>query len=267
MSDTLIIIPTYISKREHAVVLDKCVKSIRETTNTEILLVDDCSPSEDQRELLFSFFENNYENISAIVKEENEGFSATVNHGLKKAIFEERDALLLNADIEFTNNVWLDNLEDTDADIVGALLLYPNDIIQHAGIYFSSFSRNFDHRFKGAPSNCPQAHIPCECPVTGALQFIRKECLNDVGLYDENFRLGYEDVDFMIRAITGGYKSLYNPKVTAYHHESLMRGNDPSDQHVQWQKESYMTLVKKYGGVEFYSVAPSYMEQYELPKS
>lgn len=259
MSDTLIVIPAYIAKKNHAKVLHKCIHSIREGSDNEILLVDDCSPFIEQINELYPFLKKEYD-VSVFYKELNEGFSKTVNVGLRKALEEKRNVLLLNADIEFNNNVWLKELEQTEADIVGALLLYPNNIIQHGGIYFSAITRNFDHRFKGAPYNLPAAQKECKCPVTGALQYIKLDVLEKTGLYDEEFRLGYEDVDFMIRAISDGFKSLYNPKVIAIHHESLIRAKDNTNEtHKEWQKNSLKHLVVKYQNVNFSGIAPTMM--------
>lgn len=263
MSDNLIIIPSYISKGEHARVLDKCVESIRATSDSKIVIVDDASPHKQQAEVIYTYLQNTHDNIVFYENEENKGFSATVNVGLHQAILNDYNAILVNADIEFgLEDKWEEEINKTDADIVGALLLYPNMIIQHAGIYFSSFSRNFEHRYAGSPGNLKAAQEPCECPVTGALQYIRHEVLCNTGVYDEDYRLGYEDVDFMIRAIGDGYKSIYNPKVKAIHHESLFR-RGLSEKHDQWQKESYITLLKKHGDKNFYGIAPTMMESYE----
>jgi GT2 family glycosyltransferase len=262
VSDTLAIIPSYIAKSDHARALNNCVKSLKDTSECEIIIVDDKSPFDEQSYMIYDHFNREYENIEIVYQKENRGFSSSVNVGLQKALDESRDAVLINADMVFLDNNWLQNLENSDAHIVGGKLLYPNELIQHGGIYFSVFTRNFDHRFKCAPADLPEANEPCECPVTGALQFIKHEVLNDVGLYDEDFKLGYEDVDFMIRSIGKGYKSLYNPTVIAYHHESLIRGFNASEEHIKWQKESYLTLLKKHSDKNFFEVAPTMMEKY-----
>lgn len=256
----LIVIPSYIKTSAHAKLLNTCVLSINSTTdNAQILVVDDCSPHEKQAEVLYDYFEKNLENVSVIRKEENEGFSKTVNVGIEKARQDNLNVVLVNADIEFTDEGWLEEMRNTDADIIGALLVYPNSVIQHAGIYFSSFSRNFDHRFKGAPHDLPAAQKSCFCPVTAALQYVKSDVFDSIGLYDEGFKMGYEDVDFNIRAIEAGFKSIYNPKVKAVHHESVFRTGEKTD----WEKESYLYLVKKHEDKNFSGIAPSLMESYE----
>lgn len=212
---------------------------------------------------MFEHFDEVYKDIEFVHKAENKGFSATVNVGLEEALRNGQDAVLVNADIEFNDPDWLQHIQETDADIVGARLLYPNTTIQHAGIYFSPISKGFDHRFQGAPYNLPEALVPCECPVTGALQYLSHAVLDDVGVYDEEYRLGYEDVDYMIRSIQAGHKSLYNPNVVAIHHESAFRKGI----HHEWQLESLGHLIQKYQDVGFVDIAPTMMEKtYERPE-
>jgi GT2 family glycosyltransferase len=221
------------------------------------MLIDDGSPLKEQVVILFEHFDETYKDLEFVHKAENKGFSATVNVGLEEALRTGQDAVLINADIEFNNDEWLDNMVNTDADIVGARLLYPNATIQHAGIYFSSLTKGFDHRFMGAPHNLPEAMIPCECPVTGALQYLSHSVLEDIGVYDEEFKLGYEDVDYMIRAIQRDHKSVYNPEVAAIHHESAFRKGI----HEEWQSESLQHLMQKHKGVWFTDIAPTMMEK------
>lgn len=263
MSKPLITIPSYITKEEHCDVLKRCVKSLVDSAEAEIYIVDDCSPYDSKKlHHLYTYLEETY-GAGSVRKPENSGFAATVNYGLNRGLAEERDVVLVNADMEFKDYNWLRHAQETEADIVGGLLLYPNFLIQHAGIYFSAITRNFDHRFVGAAPNLPAAQDLCECPVTGALQYIRYETLKDVGLYDEGFFLGHEDVDYCLRAILADKKILYNPKVKAIHYESLFR----SESHEEEQRESYLRLVEKYEDTNFFNLVPTMLKgPYEYTK-
>lgn len=260
MIEPLLVIPTYIRNKTHGELLFRCLKTLRVTTDAPVLVVDDGSPHTEQVDILQEHFEKTFDGIEFVRKEENEGFSKTVNVGLKRALENDQDAVLVNADIEFDEESWLLEMLNDRADIVGARLLYPNRTIQHAGIYFSPITRGFDHRFQGAPENLPDALVYCNCPVTGALQFLSNDVLNSIGLYDEEFRLGYEDVDYMIRAIQAGFKSAYNPLVRAIHHESAFRKNS-IDEHKVWQRQSAMRLRQKNKDVDFINIAPTMTEK------
>lgn len=254
----LLIIPSFISKEKHAHALIKTVSTLRASTDKNVLIIDDGSPAKNISNL-YSEIKNKYDDIEIYEKDANEGFSKTVNIGLAKALANGQDACLVNADIEFVNENWLEEMQKTEADIIGALLLYPNFLIQSAGTYFSRITRAFIHRFVGSPPNLPAAQVECECPVTAALQYIRHDTMAKIGIYDEEFTMGCEDVDYLIRALHAGFRSVYNPKVIAIHHESLFRGNE-SDKVRQWQAESFLHLFNKYYDVDFRGIAPTMFE-------
>jgi len=255
MNNPIIIIPTYFSKQEALDVFKNCINSIKATCDADILCVDDCSPNKDLLDQAqhYTVYEGgvNWSN-----NEINSGFAKTVNVGLNYCINSGRDAVLVNQDIEFVESGWLEKMADNDYDITGALLLYPNMLIQHAGIYFSSINRVFNHRFLFCLPNIPEALEPCDCPVTGALQYIKLETLKKYGLYDENFFLGYEDVDYNLRVLMGGGKVLYDPEVRALHHESLIRRGVNNEK----QMESLQYMMNKYAGKSFVGFVPTMLE-------
>lgn len=242
--------------------LEDALVSIRNTEpDLDVLLVDDHSPLHDlvdDAESICSRLE-----FELVRQPSNEGFSRTVNVGLRRALQEGRDAILINADVEFMEAGWLRKMEAQPmrdgeglADIVGGLLLYPSGLIQHAGIFFSLLHRSFDHRYKFAPGDLPEAQEAARCPVTGALQFIRYTALEQVGLYDENFRLGWEDVDYCIRVFQAGGECVYQPKIRAFHFESLFRGR-PSKKMETWTKKSWHYFTQKHSQTSFAEWVPS----------
>lgn len=250
MSDALVIIPTFLRRPADLDVTVRTIESIRETEPTvKLLIVDDHSPADALWEALCTHQERF--DFSVHRQEENGGFSRAVNVGLRQALKDGQDAVLLNADIECLTPDWVSAMQaqnDTQgrpAAVVGALLLYPMGLIQHAGIYFSFLTRSFDHRYRFGPGRLPEAQQPCLCPVTGAFQFIRHECLETVGLYDEDFRLGFEDVDWCLRVFDSGRECIYQPRVMAVHHESLFRGR-ADEKLAEWQDSSLRLLMSKH---------------------
>jgi GT2 family glycosyltransferase len=189
--------------------------------------------------------------VTVVCKDENTGFAKTVNVGLEIALAQEWDAVLVNADIEFHEAGWLERmLARTDtlgrpAAVVGARLLYPNGTIQHAGAFLSLRTRGFWHRCQYAPADLPEALDPMRCPVTAALQLIRHETLEQVGLYDEEFRMAYEDVDYCLRVFNADLECVYEPTVCAIHHESVFRGR--KDAKIEaWERASVERLATKW---------------------
>jgi GT2 family glycosyltransferase len=252
----LAVIPSYVREESDVELLATAVRSIRDTARmVDVLVVDDGSPA---AELLDGL------DAEVVLKPENEGFARTVNVGLRRALEEGRNAILVNADVQLLESGWVQAMENQlelsggskRAAVVGALLLYPNGLIQHGGIYFSLLTRTFDHLFKYGPSNLPEALVAATRPVTAALQFIRHECLTNVGLYDEEFRLGWEDVDYCLRVFLSGRECVYQPSVRAIHHEMVFRGR-ADDKVRRWTLESFYRLMTKYEGQSFAGLVPT----------
>jgi len=257
MSDTLAVMPTYMRKEDDLLLTLRAIESLKETSDADLLVVDDGSPV---WELQAELAKRSGTDFQVHIKHENEGFARTVNVGLKRAAVLEKHALLVNADVEFFNNGWLDHLRSNDADVVGSLLIYPNGTVQHAGIYYSVIMRWFDHMYRMAPRSLAQVHEPRICPVTAALQLIKFETLKKIGLYDENFRMGYEDVDYCHQVFKAGMKCAYEPKAEAIHYESMFRGVNPSDQIREWSKESWEYLHEKHRGHDFSEYVPTMLD-------
>lgn len=257
----LVVIPLYLGEEKDVEVALDAVRSVRKTVSdsVDILVVDDHSPDQKLVDSAVPAFER----LGAEVfrKDENSGFSKTVNIGLRRALNEGRDAVLLNADVELETPGWVRICQKTKDDhgrpaaVVGALLIFPNGTIQHAGIYFSLLTRTFDHMYKYGPMKLREAHRTRTCPVTGAFQYIRYETLEKVGIYDENFFMAHEDVDYCVRVFQAGLQCVYEPRVRAYHFEAMFRGR-PSKKIQEWQTKSWLYFVDKHAKQSFAGMVP-----------
>jgi N-acetylglucosaminyl-diphospho-decaprenol L-rhamnosyltransferase len=80
--------------------------------------------------------------------------------------------------------------------------------------------------------------------VTGAALVLRREALEDVGLFDEGFFLYSEEVDLQARLHRAGWEVHYFPGVTVVHHESQFSADIPErrinemwrSRHRYWRK-------------------------------
>ena len=221
-----VVIPTYGDPSFVA----EAVRSIRRTTQRDrvkIVVADDATPDPEHVAALRAI-----EGIDTlIVGEENAGFAANANRGLRAAD-RAYDVVLLNADV-VARERWLDCLQYAayaadDVGIVGAKLLYPDGRIQHAGV-----QRNlgapiwFDHRFRFKPADYGPANITVPVlAVTGACMYVKRAVPDAVGLLDERYPMAYEDVDWCLRTWQAGYRVLYFPPATLDHHESVTRGTE-----------------------------------------
>jgi GT2 family glycosyltransferase len=222
------VVPTYVRTAEDLDVLLRCLVSLRETApRADVLVVDDASPATELVDMI-AVIAGELE-IELVRRPVNGGFARTVNVGLQRALDEGRDAVLVNADIEFHRSPWLEPmLERADttgapAAVVGARLLYPNGLLQHAGLHYSTLHRFWGPRLAYGAGDLAEALVPSRCPVTGALQLIRHECLEAVGLYDERFRMGWEDVDYClrvdVRVLLRGRRLMVAPRISIVQHD------------------------------------------------
>lgn len=262
MSEPLVVIPNFSTKPEDVAMLADAISSVHRTAGSpvKLLVIDDGSPEPDlvdQVEALGADL-----GFELYRKRTNTGFSRTVNFGLRRALEEGRDVFLMNADIEMDTPNWVAECRGTKdergrpAAVVGALLTYPQTgLIQHAGIFFSLLSRRFGEMYKYGPMNLPAALVPKAVPVTGAFQFIRHDCLEEVGIYDEGFKMGWEDVDYCIRVFEAGRQCIYNPRVRAWHHESMFRGHK-TEKIKRWEATSFLYLARKYAEKSFADFVP-----------
>jgi len=258
----LVVVPVYLRTPEDLDVVLRCLASLAQTApQAQVLVVDDCSPAAELLdELAQAAGEHGFE---VVRRPDNGGFAATVNVGLRRALQEGRDAVLVSPENEFHAHGWLEPMlartgtDGAPAAVVGARLLYPNGLLQHAGIYFSLLHRGFAHRFNLGPGELPEALVPCRCPVSCALQLIRHECLAEVGLYDEAFHLGWEDVDYCLRVFAAGRECIYEPAACATHAASLYRSRTARGQE-DWERRSLELLLAKHAGADLSAFVPAY---------
>ena len=85
----------------------------------------------------------------------------------------------------------------------------------------------FDHRYRFKPGDWGPANVAGPTlAATGACMYITREVLDQVGLFDEDYGMGYEDVDYCLRAWQAGFQVVYAPSAQLHHHESITRGTE-----------------------------------------
>ncbi|MEA2154217.1 MAG: hypothetical protein QOE11_357 [Solirubrobacteraceae bacterium] len=258
----LAVVPTYLRTEQDLDVVLRCLVSLRQTApEVEVLVVDDCSPATKLADLIEMAAEELEIELCRLPL--NGGYSRAVNAGLRRARDGGRDALLVDSDVVFDHSGWLSPMiartgtDGMPAAVVGARLLFPTGMLQHAGLHYSTLTRDWSHRMTFGPADLPEALVPCSCPVSAALQLIRHECLTAVGLYDESFRMGYEDVDYCLRVFASGRECVYEPAACATHAEKTFRGR-PGDGQADWEQQSLRALNTKYPTIEMTGFRPCY---------
>jgi GT2 family glycosyltransferase len=234
-----IVIPTYGPTE----LLEQTVASVRATTRrmkVRIIVVDDGSAPEHQERLA------QLEGVDLILGDEQRGFAANANRGLR-AVRQDEDAVLLNSDV-VAHHGWLERLQfgayhDPRAGIVGPKLLYPDGTIQSAGsIRNPGEPEWFDHAYRFKPADHPAANVVQPyLAMTGAALYVKRRVLDDVGLLDEGYGMAYEDIDWCVRAWEAGEKVVYYPPASLTHLESKTRGMVQGERELESQRRFWRT--------------------------
>jgi ADP-heptose:LPS heptosyltransferase/GT2 family glycosyltransferase len=139
--------------------------------------------------------------------------------------------LFLNDDIEVIEPSWLEALlecaQRPDVGVVGPRLLYPDGKVQHAGLFLSGpgLAR---HAFRFAAADDPgyfglaltQRNM---IGVTGACMLMSRGVFETVGGFNEAHSVINNDLDFCLRCHRHGFRVVYTPHTSLYHHELVSR--------------------------------------------
>jgi GT2 family glycosyltransferase len=239
--------------RDKVDILRICLDSIFAKTtyeNYEILLVNNSSELLETREYMREI--ENCPRVRLLHYNAPFNFSAINNFASLRA--EGEYLLLLNNDTEVIDPDWiqsmLEHAQRPEVGCVGAKLLYPNNLIQHAGVIIG-VGGAANHCYAKFPSNqngyFGQLNIVRQySAVTAACIMIRKTIYEEMdGLDEENLAVSFNDVDFCLRLREKGYLNIYTPYALLYHHESLSRGYNVSFNEEYYLRRRHQGIFQK----------------------
>lgn len=159
-------------------------------------------------------------------------FNYSQANNLGAAYAEGKYLVFLNNDTEVLAENWLEHLlyyaEQPDVGAVGALLLFPDQTVQHAGVVIG-IRGTADHIMRGFPSDVDGYAGSLVCArevsaVTAACMMMRKHDFHQVNHFNEHFFTHYQDVDLCIRLVEAGKRIVFTPRAALIHYESMTRG-------------------------------------------
>ncbi|RZM82895.1 glycosyltransferase family 2 protein [Leptolyngbya iicbica] len=139
--------------------------------------------------------------------------------------------IFLNNDTEIVAKDWVQNLlyyaEQPDVGAAGALLLYPNHTVQHAGVVMG-IRGTADHIMRGFPVGADGYAGSLVCArevsaVTAACMMVKNQDFNAVVGFSEHYFHHYQDADLCMRLLHLGKRNIVVPEATLIHHESATR--------------------------------------------
>lgn len=222
-----IIIPTKNNQKLLRPLLQS-IKAHKGTQSLEINLVD--NGSDDQGTLAYYREIESEPHLRLIPYKKPFNYSEAINLGVSEASYDL--ILLLNDDMELINSESLSEMIQwalqKEIGVVGAKLLRKNRTIQHTGIIMGLVGF-VGHIYLNTPEDYFGLWGSADwyrdiLAVTGACQMVRREVFEEVGGYDDGFKLAFGDIDFCIRVHQKGYRNLYSPFASLYHYEGHTRG-------------------------------------------
>lgn len=228
-----LVIPT----RDRVDLLRTCVESILDRTtypDYEILVVDNRSSEARTLDYLASL--QAYDRVRVLRHDAPFNYSAINNEAVKQC--QGSVLALINNDIEVITPGWLEELVShalrPDVGAVGAMLYYPDDSIQHAGVMLGVHGIA-GHIYSGLPRGYPghggRALVAQSLSaVTGACLVLRRAVFEEAGGLDEQLTVAFNDIDLCLRLRAMGYRNIWTPFAELYHHESASRGREDTDE-------------------------------------
>lgn len=254
MKKISIIIVNYNGKH----LLESCLESVYNQSfeNIEIIFVDNAS-----RDDSTGYVNHAFPAVKIVPLTANIGFAGANNEGLKHASGDY--IMLLNNDAEgekdCLQNLYAAMEADPEIGIAAAkMVVSGKDIIDSAGDGFSTLLLKGFKRGEGENIGKydRQEYVFGAC--AGAALY-RRKMFEEIGFFDEDFFLIYEDTDLNFRAQLAGWKALYVPSAIVHHRVRSTIGN-MSDAAIYYSlRNSELTRIKNVPIGFFLRYSPFYV--------
>jgi len=253
IDDEKILVSIIIPTKDKVEYLRRCIDSILEKTkyeNYEVIILSNNSVEKET----FEYFNelSRYEKIKIVEYNVEFNYSKINNYAV---LHSKGDILVfVNNDVEIISENWLcemiqHNLRK-DIGVVGAKLYYENDTIQHAGVILGIggvaghahkyFHKNEDGYFGRLKL------IQNFSAMTAALMSVRRDIFEEVGGFEEELSVAFNDIDFSLKVMQKGYRNLWTPYIQAYHYESISRGKEDTPEKVNRFNKEVAYMKKKW---------------------
>lgn len=232
----------------------RCIESVYASTLTEVEVIVVDNGSADSASLQL---QEQFSAVRIIRNAQNRGFAPAANQGLLAAL--GRTLVVLNNDTTVRSGA-LDRLrraleEHPSAGAVAGQLLNPDGSLQPSGEPLPSLWRTLlseftnyrwdAHKFYWRGRSFADVHsVPM---ASGACLALRREALEDIGLFDEHYFFYYEDADLCRRLAERGWKILYWPTAQIVHEWGATAGQH-SPGLLSQTRRGQLYYFGKYGG-------------------
>lgn len=247
-----LIIPT----RDRADLLKTCVESILAKStypDFELVVVD--NQSRDAAALDYLRELGTRERVRVLRYDAPFNYSAINNWAARQC--DGQLLGLVNNDIEVISPDWLEEMAGfalrPDTGAVGAMLYFPDDTIQHAGVLIGMLGlagHIHARKPRGYTGHGNRALVAQNLSaVTGACLLVRRTAFDEVGGLDERLGVAFNDIDFCLKLRQHGYRNVWTPFAEMYHHESASRGSDDTAEKIKRFNAEIAFMQERWGDI------------------
>lgn len=202
-----------------------CLRSLlaMQEVNFRILVIDNGSSDGSEK-----FLGQEFPQIDIIANGRNLGFAAGCNIGMRRALEENADyVLLVNNDTHVAPSLLRELIKEGETDfriaVVSPKIYYfaPPDVIWWGGGTYSlwiGLAKHTDRKKKDTGKHDRVSDIDW---ATGCVILLRCKALRQVGLFDELLFGNGEDLDLSLRMHQAGYILHYVPTAQLWHREGI----------------------------------------------
>lgn len=229
------------------VLTEQCILSILQNNlpASNIVLVDNGSSDHSLK-----YLKDSFPTIKIVVSNQNMGFARGFNQGIGCALELGAEYLfIVNNDTEIPKNMINVLYKETKllkADISAPAIFFADrpDQLWSAGGDFCNFLAapiNAHNRNKPLPQNPIRREF-----LSGCALLIHRNVFNTIGVFDEDYFLYYEDLDFVKRAQTANLNLWLIPDAKIFHHVSASSQGETSPAVYYWKSRSSWVYFRKH---------------------
>lgn len=225
-----------------------CLRSMRQLrfANKRLLLVDNGS-----RDGTPESVGQTMPNVEIIVNERNRGFAAGCNRGIRHALRQGADyVLLLNNDTEIDQEALghLIDLSDAGVGITAPKIYYADEPTRIWSVggkrHPLTLEKTGDAR--GEIDRGQWEEVLERDYIVGCAMLLSQHLLTKVGLFDERFFMYYEDSDLCLRGRQAGFRILLAPQAHVWHKVATSSGGTDSPNERYWMARSSVLFFHKH---------------------